>query len=138
MALATGLTSIDQQLPGLILIVEDDPIIGELLHSLIAEEGFRPLGPVGSLTEGKSAIAEHALAAALVDIRLGRDERSFELAEILRALRIPFAFMSAYPSLLTPPKFRDVQLLRKPFTGEELASLLHQLVESHGNTTRRP
>ena len=135
MALATSVTSIDQQLP--ILIIEDDPIIGELLHSLVAEEGYRPVGPVGSLTEGKSAIADHALAAALVDIRLGRDERSFELAEILSALRIPFAFMSAYPSLLTPHKFRDVQLLRKPFTGEELASLLRQLVDLSRNTLRR-
>jgi DNA-binding response OmpR family regulator len=112
----------------LVLIVEDDPLIGEHICTWLAEAGYRPVGPARSVTEAKAAIADHALGAALLDIHLGGDDRSFELADILGALHVPFAFLSAYSSVLTPRKFRDAPHLMKPFSGEDLAALLHRLV----------
>jgi len=110
-----------------ILIVEDDPVIGEFIRIGVAEAGYRPVGPALSLAEAKAAIADNTLAAALLDIRLGGDDRSFELADILSALRVPFAFLSAYSDVLTPRKFRDAPHLMKPFGGDALTALLHQL-----------
>jgi len=111
----------------LILIVEDDPLVGESIRVWVAEAGYRAIGPALSLTEAKAAIADNTLAAALLDIRLGGDDRSFEVADILAALRVPFAFLSAYTDVLTPRKFRDVPHLMKPFAGEALTALLHRL-----------
>lgn len=112
----------------LVLIVEDDPLIGDYIGTCVAEAGYRPVGPARSLTEAKAAIADHALSAALLDIHLGGDDRSFELAEILAALRVPFAFLSAYSSVLTPRKFREAPHLMKPFSVDTLTALLHGLV----------
>ncbi len=112
----------------LVLIVEDDPLIGDYIRTCVAEAGYRPVGPARSLTEAKAAIADHALSAALLDIHLGGDDRSFELADILLALRVRFAFLSAYSSVLTPRKFRDAPHLMKPFSVDALTDLLHRLV----------
>jgi DNA-binding response OmpR family regulator len=112
----------------LILIVEDDQLIGEHILTCVAEAGYRPVGPARSLMEAKAAIADHALGAALLDINLGGDDRSFELADILGALHVPFAFLSAHSSVLTPRKFRDAPHLMKPFSGEDLTALLQRLI----------
>ncbi|CAN5274893.1 response regulator [soil metagenome] len=112
----------------LILIVEDDPLVGEHIRASVDEAGYRAIGPARSLAEAKAAIADHALTAALLDIHLAGDDRSFELAEILAAIRVPFAFLSAYSGALTPLRFRDAPHLMKPFTGEALAELLRRLV----------
>jgi len=114
----------------LILIVEDDPLVGEHIRANVEEAGYRAVGPARSLMEAKAAIADHALAAALLDIHLAGDDRSFELAEILAAIRVPFAFLSAYSGVLTPRQFRDAPHLMKPFAGEALAALLRELIGS--------
>ena len=108
----------------LVLIVDDEPAVGRALHELLTELGCRPVGPATNLTEAKQAIAEYAFDAALLDIRLCGDDRSFELAEILVALRVPFAFISAYSPALMPPKFRDTPYLTKPFATADLQTLL--------------
>jgi len=111
-----------------VLIVEDDPLVGQFLQDLLMDRGYRPVGPAPTLSAAKEAIADNALAAALLDIRLDGNDRSFELAEILTALRIPFAFLSSYSAALIPHKFREVPLLAKPFTCAEVLSLLTMLI----------
>lgn len=111
-----------------VLIVEDEPFVGLVLHALLTDHGYRPIGPAQTLAAAKEAIAENALAAGLLDIRLDGDDRSFELAEILAALRIPFAFLSSYSAALIPRKFRGVPLLTKPYASGDVLALLTQLL----------
>jgi CheY-like chemotaxis protein len=118
----------------LILVVEDEPAIGQVLHTLLAEQGYRPIGPAPTIAAAKQAIADHALDAALLDIRLGGDDRSFELAQILQAIHVPFAFVSSYTPALVPARFRDHPFLRKPFASAELFDVLEGLLGGPGNT----
>jgi len=83
----------------------------------------------------KEAIAEHRLSAALLDIRLGGDDRSFEIAEILSALRIPFAFLSSYSAALIPQKYRAVPLLPKPYATADVLAVLNHLWERGASDT---
>jgi CheY-like chemotaxis protein len=114
--------------PPTVLIVEDEPLVGQVLHALLSDHGYRPLGPIPTLVAAREAIAEHRLSAALLDIRLGGDDRCFEIAEILSALRIPFAFLSSYSAALVPHKYRDVPYLPKPYGTVDVLAVLARLL----------
>jgi len=116
-----------------ILIVEDEPLVGQVLHALLTDNGYLPIGPAPTLMAAKEAIAEHRMSAALLDIRLGGDDRSFEIAEILSALRIPFAFLSSYSAALIPPKYRTVPLLPKPYATADVLAVLDRLSGNGGS-----
>jgi CheY-like chemotaxis protein len=118
-----------------VLIVEDEPLVGQILHALLTDHGYRPIGPAPTLVAAKQAIAEHRLNAALLDIRLGGDDRSFEIAAILSALRIPFAFLSSYSAALIPQKYRAVPLLPKPYVTADVLALLDRLLDNGGPGT---
>lgn len=60
-----------------------------------------------------STIGEQPIDAALLDIEL-MSERSYEVAERLQDLHIPFTFLSGHTVRELPPKMRDRPVLTKP------------------------
>jgi hypothetical protein len=63
---------------------------------------------------------------------LGGDDRVFEVAETLLALRVPFSFLSATSRRLLPPKFSGRPFLEKPFqSADVLATLEAMLATTH-------
>ena len=79
-------------------------------------------------------INEKGIDAALLDINLGGEARSFELATQLQAMRIPFAFVTGYPAALRPPTLVGVPTIRKPYFREEVANVLTALFLDGGTT----
>src|SRR5438067_6836574 len=63
--------------------------------------------------------------AALMDLRLARDETVYPVADRLRAKGIPFAFSRRGTAALI---CRDVPVLRKPFGEAELAACVCELI----------
>jgi DNA-binding response OmpR family regulator len=111
-----------------VLILEDEYLLATALADLVAAAGYSVVGPAASAARAQALMNEDGIDAALLDIRLGDDERSFELAARLQALRIPFAFVTAYSPSLFPLAFTQVPCLVKPPTGEGVAALLHRLL----------
>jgi DNA-binding response OmpR family regulator len=115
-----------------ILIVEDRAVVGAAISDVLTDEGYRVVGPVGSTDDALAAIADNRIDAALLDIHLGGDDRVFEVAEVLLALRVPFSFLTATSRRLLPPKFSGQPFLEKPFqSAEVLASLEAMLATTH-------
>jgi hypothetical protein len=91
------------------------------------------VGPVPSTDKALSVIAEHGIDAALLDINLGGNQRSFELGSMLMAQRIPFAFLTGYSVSLIPPGLRDCPRLEKPFGRDQVLAIVERLLGSSGH-----
>jgi len=111
-----------------VLIVEDDRLISQMLSELLYEAGYQVVGPVASIESARVLVAERGINAALLDIDLGAEGLCFGLARMLKAQRIPFAFLTAYSDRLTPIEFRDSPRIEKPFSHEGVLAVVRHLL----------
>src|ERR1700756_84432 len=82
-------------LPNDVLIVEDDPIIALDFEDRILGFGVKAVRCAGSVAHALMMIDERLPDFALLDVGLIR-EKSFDVAERLEALKIPFAFLTRH------------------------------------------
>jgi len=111
-----------------VLVLEDEDLIARLLADWLADAGYSVVGPVNTTDKALRVIAEHGIDAALLDINLGGDQRSFELGSMLLAQRIPFAFLTGYSVSLIPPGLRDCPRLEKPFDHDQVLAIVDELL----------
>jgi DNA-binding response OmpR family regulator len=110
-------------LPNDVLIVEDDPIIALGFEDTILGFGVAMVRCVGSVAHALTMIEERVPEFALLDIGLVR-ENSFEVAEKLAALDVPFAFVTGYGRHRLDARYADSPRLPKPCTSEALLAVL--------------
>ena len=111
-----------------ILIVEDEYLIADDLKSELSRRGAEVSGPVGTLDDALGEIVSgRPIDAVVMDLRL-HDELTFELADGLRAVGIPFIFVTGYGHSLVPERHRQVPHLEKPCDKERLVAELSRLV----------
>lgn len=106
-----------------VLIVEDEALIALQLREAIAEAGFAVAGPFASAAEALEAIARTPIAAAVLDVNLGR-ETSAAIARALREASIPFVVVSGYDVEQLAPDLRGAPLVGKPLQIERLLAEL--------------
>lgn len=98
-----------------ILVVEDEYLIAADLAEALEELGAEVVGPVANL---KAALVEVERAGdldgATLDVTLGQ-EKSFDVAAILRRRGVPFVFLTGYGDHGLPDQYRDVPRCEKPF-----------------------
>lgn len=106
----------------LILLVEDDVLIGMMLVDMFDALGYPE--PVQATTneEALAAIASQPVAGALVDINLG-DEKGWPVADALADRGIPFAFTSGGGDVIPAPH-ANRKLVTKPFRIAEIEAVL--------------
>lgn len=108
-----------------ILVVEDDYMIAEDVRHELENAGAIVAGPVPSVGEALRLLdGEPAVDAAVLDVNLGADERSFPIAEALEARAIPFLFATGYNSADIPEEWRRARIEMKPL---RLAAVAHLL-----------
>jgi DNA-binding NtrC family response regulator len=111
-----------------ILIVENDPAIGLDLRASLFAAGANPVGPANSVKSAFALIADHAVDAAILDIRLSQDELVFPVADTLQALRVPYVFASGRSTALMPLRHGDRPFFDKPFRSEEIIEALAKIL----------
>jgi CheY-like chemotaxis protein len=110
--------------PDDVLIVEDDLIIALDFEDTILGFGVKTVRTAASVARALEMIADRAPDFALLDVGLVH-EKSFAIAERLDALKIPFVFVTGYgPKVAFPHAFAHRPTLEKPYSGEELKTLL--------------
>ena len=112
-----------------ILVLEDDFLVAHQLGDWLSDASHTVVGPACSVDAALAASAEVGIDAALLDINLGDGLRSYELARILAAQRIPFAFLSGYSPSLMPPDLRDRPRLDKPFERHQVLQAVRHMLE---------
>jgi CheY-like chemotaxis protein len=111
-------------MPGDVLIVEDDPIIALDFEDTILGFGVKTVRIAGNVARALDLIAEQRPDFALLDVGLTR-EKSFAVAERLKALEIPFIFITGYGTdVRLPPAFADTPRLPKPYSTDALKAML--------------
>jgi CheY-like chemotaxis protein len=118
-----------------VLVVEDEWLMASALAELLAGEGFAVAGPVGSVEAALATMGATAVDAALLDIDLGNGRRVFDMARILMALHVPFAFLTGYSPSLTPTDLRDCPRLQKPVDKQDVLRMLERIC--HAPSDRR-
>jgi CheY-like chemotaxis protein len=112
----------------LILVVEDNPLVGQMASTMLSSMGYTPV----IVIDAASAIAEMERSAPisllLTDILLPGGMTGFDLARQARRRwpDLPILFMSGFadPSLV-PDDFRsNTKLLRKPFRLGQLSEAI--------------
>jgi CheY-like chemotaxis protein len=113
-------------IPGDVLVVEDDPIIAIDFEDRLTGFGVRRVRTMASVARALQAIADRAPDFALLDVELVR-EKSFAIAERLAALKIPFVFVTGYGAeVRIPPEFSGTARLQKPCSSEALEAALRR------------
>ena len=128
----TGVSSLALLDGRTILIVENDPAIGLDLRATLFSVGATPLGPANSLERAFALIADHAIDAAILDIRLYKDELVFPVADTLQALRVPYVFASGRSTALMPLRHGDRPFFDKPFRPEQIIEALAKILDGDG------
>jgi CheY-like chemotaxis protein len=112
-------------MPADVLIVEDDPIIALDFEDTILNLGVKTVRSAGSVAAALELIAARAPDFAFLDVGLAR-EKSFDVAERLDALGIPFVFVTGYGADKVPPAFADRPRLPKPCSSDALLAVMQR------------
>lgn len=111
-----------------VLVIEDDPVIAELLHCFLSTAGYRVL-TAGSGTNGLLMARLYRPDAILCDLGLPEmpgNEVLVNLRQTAETREIPFALMTG--SLETDSITGADALLTKPFYMNEVVASVGQLI----------
>jgi CheY-like chemotaxis protein len=106
-----------------VLIIEDEAMVAMLIEDILDELGCKVAGVVSELGEALTRSAEGQFDIAILDLNLN-GSRTFQVAEKLAELRLPFVFSTGYGLAGVPPAFRGVPVLVKPFQEHDLKDAL--------------
>lgn len=106
-----------------VLIVEDEYYLADDLSRHLSQAGAEVVGPVGSLAEAETAVAEGQFDFAVLDMNL-RGDFSHAVAERLGDARIPFIVATGYGQESLPGSLKNVPRLEKPYTPHQVLELL--------------
>ncbi|HEX4892713.1 MAG TPA: response regulator [Hyphomicrobiaceae bacterium] len=108
-----------------ILVVEDEPLIAFEIALTLEEAGARVIGPVGSLRKALETIDRTSPHAAVLDVRLGREDVG-PAAALLARRDIPFLFHTGHADASLLADWPGRPIIRKPAPP---GMILNQLVK---------
>jgi DNA-binding response OmpR family regulator len=120
------MTDIQPRLPR-VLIVENDFLIGEMVHDMVAELGYNVTKVAHRLPSALREISKDNFDGALVNIGIDEQKHGSEIADILLEKNIPFAFVTGYGHALEP-RHAQIPLLQKPFNLGQLRVVLEAIL----------
>lgn len=103
-----------------LLVVEDEALVAILIEDALLDLGCVVVGPAGSVAQALALLDRETVDGAVLDVNLGADERSYPIAEALRALGIPFIFVTGYGEEDMDSRYAAVEVLQKPFDARTL------------------
>ena len=110
-----------------VLLVEDEVLVGMMVHDILVDNGLSVVGPCGSVADAVAALANADLSCAILDLNLG-GETTYGIAKTLTERCVPFAFVTGYGRESIDSAFQDVPILQKPIMREELELYLRNVL----------
>ena len=109
-----------------VLVVEDEPIIGFALMDMLQELGYGKIELATTLAKANDFLEQSKIDIALLDVNV-HGERSYGLANELRGRGVSIIFATGYGDAEHPDALKLVPTLKKPFNQEELNAALSKL-----------
>ena len=110
-----------------LLIVEDQPIIAEMLEDLAVTLGWDVAAIAYSAEGALMALEDERPTLAVLDIDLG-DGTSLGVAAICDSRSIPVIFITGFGSSEIPPECANAPVLIKPFSEEAFANAVQDVM----------
>jgi CheY-like chemotaxis protein len=110
-----------------ILLVEDSPDIGELVKTMLEQEGATEAGPAATAAEADKLLAAGRPHVALVEFHL-RDDNACGLIMQLRAQGVPVIVISGSIEFPAPISLEGVMILETPFSEAQFFGCLRSLM----------
>jgi DNA-binding NarL/FixJ family response regulator len=111
-----------------VLVVEDEPIVAMEVEAQLQSAECMVVGPVGSVDRAMALIAKSGIDIALLDANLnGRPVDG--IAAALTSAGIPFVFTTGYERAALPRSFQSADILRKPFSEEQLLATISSVLD---------
>lgn len=112
-----------------ILIVEDEWLLADHIGAIVEQAGGDVVGPAASVAEAMTLLARDARLpdAATLNVKLD-DQLSYDVADRLTELGVPYVFISANEIRGMPERFHIQPLLAKPFTDPQVVTALAGLL----------
>lgn len=107
---------------GRVLIVEDEPLIAEMLREWLTELGCGVAGPVATNEAALALLRNGSLTGAILDITVS-DGLTYDVAKALQERGVPFVFATGHGSESIDTRFQGAPTLQKPFEFEALAEI---------------
>ena len=112
-----------------ILLIEQDTLTARREEDLLAEAGYEVACAIGTLDRVRWLVVDARADAAVLKAHLYA-EPTADLAFILRAKRVPFAFASTYGAALRgrlPPALKAMRILARPCNGAQFLATVRAL-----------
>ncbi|HXW70348.1 MAG TPA: response regulator [Methylocella sp.] len=111
-----------------LLIVDDEPLVAELLLTWLADLECEVAGPADGVESALRLLSEgQAVDGAILDVTLA-DGDSYPIADALRSRGIPFAFATGHDHAEFAERFDGVLTLPKPFSFEDVQKTVAHLL----------
>ena len=111
-----------------LLVVEDSYLLVITLEDMCKDLGWQIVGPASRLDEAMEMARTGTFDVALLDVNLN-GEMSWEVADVLTARGIPFAFSTGYDQTdMLPDHLANSLIVAKPYRLDDLEHRVRQLV----------
>jgi CheY-like chemotaxis protein len=120
-----------------VLIAEDEFLLALEIEELLRGIGCRVVGPAAGVSELLALIERTPCDIAFLDVHLRHDETVYAVADRLKALGIPFVFMTAYGEDGIDPRYAGAGVICKPFSEGQIESCLSALMGSKQRDGKR-
>jgi len=115
-----------------VLLVEDQATVACDLQRFLDGNGYRVVGPVCAADEALCTIASGRLDGAVLDVKLLGDS-SPQVADALKAARVPHIFINGWAVGPIPEQCRDRPLLNNPYDYRSLLDALNGAMAEKSN-----
>ena len=109
------------------LVVEDEAIIALDIESTLYDAGVASVLSSGRADEALRLVALYPIDAAVLDLHLGPNQWTYEIARALETKGVPFIFSSGTADLAEG--FEHLPLVPKPFSTDQLMAALLQVTQ---------
>lgn len=117
------------------LVVEDEPLIGLDIVAALEDAKAKVEGPIGTVEKACEIIGGSPLDGALLDANLnGRPVD--DIARTLTRQHVPFVFLTGHGRDGLPENFREVAILSKPCSRQQIIDAAANLVAPTGKVVR--
>lgn len=117
-----------------ILLVEDESLVAALAEDMLLDAGCEVLLAM-CLDDAMLLANDDEVELGILDVNLGA-ERSYPVADLLRARGTPFIFATGYGRAGLNGAYQDVPVLQKPYREEDLlrsaGDALRKSMSPHG------
>lgn len=109
-----------------VLLVEDEPLVNQLIEDMLDELGYETLRAPTDLSSATEMAKSERFDLAILDMVID-DGNTFSIAGLLDARKVPFIFVTGLDTSKVGDKLGGLIVLKKPFGAAALDAALQRI-----------